>query len=565
MNRFVAQRLTLLIGVSLSLALACGVQLMSRAQNANSEGTADQHSLSVAQWREDLRYLAEQMPLKHKSLFHTMTEAEFRAAVARLDADIPKLNGDEIFVRLAQITAMVQDGHSGFDLRPLPASDQKEDIPIRFDRYEDGIYVRAAAPEYAAAVGGKMIEVGSVGWQEAMRRVDSIESHDPGNDGEQLAWSAKTELNRPRILHGLGLSDSAESGVFVIEKDGQRRSFTMKATAAMGAWYLNSLPPGWVDARPASTPVPLSRQHEDKAFWFTVLPEQHAVYFQFNLVLNLGEETLEKLTERLKTALERRDVERLVIDVRNNTGGDNTLLRSLLVALIGSKVNHRGGIYVITGPTTFSAGQNFVNRLENYADVIFVGAPTGENVNFYGDPTAITLPHSHLVAAMPRLWWQDQDPRDTRATTAPELAASGTFADYVAGKDLALDLSLAGTPPSIEQALEKAVSGGLDVTLAAYRAYVTNPVHKYLSDPEHRLNSLGYKLLAGKRVQDAIVVFDLNAQTHPNSWNAYDSLGEAYLAAKDSEGALRAYNRSVELNPRNDNAKRIIERIKHAD
>lgn len=564
MNCFARRRLALPVAVSIFLAFACAFPLVSRGQDVNRKHTADERSLSVEQWREDLRYLADEMPRKHESLFHTMTEAEFRDAVARLDADLPKLNGDEIFVRLAQITATVQDGHTGFDLRPLPASENKESIPIRFDRYEDGIYVRAAAPEYAAAVGGKVIEVGSVSWQEAMRRVDSIESHDPGNDGEQLAWSAKTELNRPRILHGLGLGNSSESAVFVIEKDGQRRTFTMKATASMGEWYLDSVPAGWVDARPKSTPVPESRQHEDKAFWFIILPDQHTIYFQFNLVLNLGDESLDEFTERLKAALERPEIERLVIDVRNNTGGDNTLLRPLLVALIRSKVNHRGGIYVITGPTTFSACQNFVNRLENYADVIFVGSPTGENVNFYGDPTGITLPHSHLVAAVSRLWWQDKDPRDKRSATAPELAIAGTFADYVAGKDPALDLALAGTPPALEEVLRKALPGGLDTMLTAYTAYVTNPVHKYLPDPEGRVNSLGYKLLAEKRVQDAIAVFEVNARTHPNSPNAYDSLGDGYMAAKDRQNALRAYKRSVELNPGNDNAKRVIQRIEQA-
>jgi hypothetical protein len=54
------------------------------------------------------------MPLKHKHLFHTMTEAEFNAAVQKLDADIPRLNDDQIFVRLVQLTALVQDGHTGF-------------------------------------------------------------------------------------------------------------------------------------------------------------------------------------------------------------------------------------------------------------------------------------------------------------------------------------------------------------------------------------------------------------------------------------------------------------------
>jgi hypothetical protein len=522
----------------------------------------DELGLSAEQWRKDLRYLAEQMPLKHKSLFHTMSEAEFHAAVNKLDSDIPALNEDQIFVRLQQIMTMVQDGHTGLDLRPLPPPDRKDHIPVRFERYADGIYVRAAAPEYAATVGGRVVQVGSVDWNEAITRVDSIESHDPGNHGEEFAWSAKTDLTDLHVLHGLRLSNSSDGADFLIEKNGQRQVFIMKASVPLGQWYLNSVPTGWVDARPMSAPVPLSRQHEDKAFWFVVLPEQHAVYFQFNLVFNLGGETVSHFTKRLSVALERPEVQRLVIDVRNNTGGDNTLLRPLLVTLIRSKINHRGGIYVITGPTTFSACQNFVNRLENYADVIFVGSPTGENVNFYGDPVGITLPNSHLEAAVSQLWWQDEDPRDKRVATEPELAIDDTFADYISGRDPALDLALTTlTPQTIEEALEKALPGGLEGALAAYKEYVGKTLHRYLPDPERRLNSAGYKLLAAKRVQDAIVIFEVNVRAHPDSWNAYDSLGDGYMAANNHEYALRAYRRSLDLNPENDNAKRMIQNI----
>jgi hypothetical protein len=536
--------------------------LFTALRLAAGQTAATDHQLSTQEWREDLHFLGAQMRLKHKSLFHTMTETAFNQAVEKLDADIPQLNEDQIFVRFLQIMAMVQDGHSGFDLRPIPPPDLKDHIPVRFVRYADGIYVRAAAPEYADMVAGKLVKVGSLGWQEAIQLVDSIQSHDPGNNGEQLAWSAKTSLNCPRLLYGLGLTDSRESAEFTIEKNGQSHSFTMKASVPIGEWYLNSAPTGWVDARPESVPVPLARQHEDKHYWFTYLPEYRAVYFQFNLVLNGDGETLADFAGRLTTALEQPDVERLVIDLRNNTGGDNTLLRPLLVALISSKVNRRGGIFAITGPTTFSAAQNFVNRLESYTEAIYVGEPTAENVNFYGDPAGITLPHSHLGAAVSKLWWQDKDPRDKRTATFPEIAIEPTFRDYVAGTDPALQYALTATKPeTIQEALEGSLSAGVDAVLARYKAYVSDPAHKFLLDPEPRVNSLGYSLLSAKRIPEAIVIFEVNVRTHPNSWNAYDSLGEAYVNARDKQRALNAYRKSVELNPENTSAKRKIEQI----
>lgn len=515
--------------------------------------------LSAQQWRDDLHYLAQEMPKQHKSLFHTMTQAQFEQAVQALDADIPRLNDDEIVVRLAQIGAMVKDGHSGLELLDVPGNVH---IPVLFAQYADGVYVRAAAPEYAEAVGGKVVMVGSSTIEEAMKRIDSIAPMDPNNPGHQTAWDARLYLNYPMLLHGLGLSASSQAADFVIEKQGQRKTYTMRSSVPLGQWYLFNPPSDWVDARSSSVPAPLSIQRANQPYWFTALPEHRAVYFQFNGVMNADGETLEQFAQKLATAINQDGVDRLIIDVRHNPGGNNTLLRPLLVALISSKLNHRGGMYCIISPRTFSAAQNFVDRLESYTNVIFVGEPTGENVNMYGDPNHIELPNSHLGMAVSHLWWQDKDPRDTRVATAPELASVATFQDYVAGRDPSLQLALTTpTPATLQDLLTAALPGGENGVLASYNAWISDPLHRYAQDPERQVNTLGYQLMADNRIPDAITIFQVNARTHPGSWNAWDSLGEGYANAHDRENALQAYKRSVQLNPNNSGGQQMIEKL----
>jgi hypothetical protein len=130
-------------------------------------------------------------------------------------------------------------------------------------------------------------------------------------------------------LYGLGLSESPENAEFETEKNGQIRTFKTRAPVPIGEWYVNSLPAGWVDARPQSVPLPLSRQHEGKHYWFTYLPEHHAIYFQFNLLINDGGETLAAFAGRLATALEQPEVRRLVIDLRNRRQADDRANRKL--------------------------------------------------------------------------------------------------------------------------------------------------------------------------------------------------------------------------------------------
>lgn len=79
---------------------------------------------------------------------------------------------------------------------------------------------------------------------------------------------------------------------------------------------------------------------------------------------------------------------------------------------------------------------------------------------------------------------------------------------------------------------------------------------------ENRLNGVGYSLLGGKKVADAIEVFKLNVRLFPNSWNVYDSLGEAYAAAGDTKLAIENYEKSVALNPKNDGGKAALAKLK---
>ncbi|HEX2078648.1 MAG TPA: serine hydrolase, partial [Longimicrobium sp.] len=76
--------------------------------------------------------------------------------------------------------------------------------------------------------------------------------------------------------------------------------------------------------------------------------------------------------------------------------------------------------------------------------------------------------------------------------------------------------------------------------------------------PEGLLNGLGYRLLSLGRPADAVAVFELNAAEFPASANVHDSLGDGYAALGDRVRAIRAYERSLELDPGNTHAAQQI-------
>lgn len=79
---------------------------------------------------------------------------------------------------------------------------------------------------------------------------------------------------------------------------------------------------------------------------------------------------------------------------------------------------------------------------------------------------------------------------------------------------------------------------------------------------EADLNTAGYDLLAAKKTNEAIEVFKLNVKLFPDSWNTYDSLGEAYAAAGNKKEAIANYEKSIQLNPKNDSGKETLAKLK---
>jgi tetratricopeptide (TPR) repeat protein len=80
---------------------------------------------------------------------------------------------------------------------------------------------------------------------------------------------------------------------------------------------------------------------------------------------------------------------------------------------------------------------------------------------------------------------------------------------------------------------------------------------------EAQVNTLGYVFLNGsKRLPEAIAVFKMNVEDYPNSANTYDSLAEAYGVAGEKELAIKNYEKSIELNPKNENGIGALKKLR---
>lgn len=109
----------------------------------------------------------------------------------------------------------------------------------------------------------------------------------------------------------------------------------------------------------------------------------------------------------------------------------------------------------------------------------------------------------------------------------------------------------------IRQTIQKS---GIEAAVAKFREMRANMAGKYLSEEE--MNTLGYEFLQAKKISEAIAVFKMNVEAFPDSWNTYDSLGEAYAAAGQNDLAIQNYEKSLQLNPNSPSGNEALKKLK---
>ena len=85
---------------------------------------------------------------------------------------------------------------------------------------------------------------------------------------------------------------------------------------------------------------------------------------------------------------------------------------------------------------------------------------------------------------------------------------------------------------------------------------------KFILFTEGQMNSIGYAYLGMNMIDSAIIVFKFNVGEFPESANVYDSLGEAYMKKGENQLAILNYEKSLELDPENGNAKKMLEKLR---
>ena len=382
-------------------------------------------SLTAEKWREDLRYLAAELPRKHKNAFHSVTREQFERAVAELDAEIPSMQDSDVVMGLSRIVAMIGDGHTHLQWGRLYPN-----VPLRLYWFGRELRVTGTVAAYRRALGSRVVRVGGAATAEAYRRDQPFISQ---GESEGFVLSANADLMTvPAHLHALGLAPDTTHARYTFEDDrGRRFTLTLKVPG-----------PGervaWIDAAPKT---PLYRQRPDEPLWYEYLPGSQTLYLNFSSYPRRS--AFSKFSQELFDFIDRHPVRRVVVDMRRNGGGDFTRGRDFIISKFKQRpaLTERGRLFVVTGRWTFSAGMANAADFRNEFKAIMVGEPTGARPNGYQENRQFSLPNSHLGVSYSTQLYKFQE-RDTPGIL-PDKRIDPDWASYKAGRDPVLEWILA--------------------------------------------------------------------------------------------------------------------------
>lgn len=528
---------------------------------------AQSRALSDSQWQEDIAMAVNAIRNDHPNPFRGLTSEEYDVEVGRLIDELPTLLTDkDVTLRLAALVALIEDGHTRLSLprtvpelgfNPAHSKDEPThesltfgSLPFRFYLFEEGLFIVEATDGFEDYIGAQVVKLGDTLAEEAVLAVRPVLYAE--NDYTAKVYAADV-LGLIDVLHHFGITQDSNSASLTLDHNGEVEIQSFEAVREHE----------YAIASVQKNVHPLTRQQRHEKRWFAQVPGEHALYIKMDEIEMFPETpTADFMAEALAEA-RRLNATRILLDLRENTGGSSSFNAAIVSAFAQSEFNEYGRLYVLTGRTTFSAASMLMVAFEEYVNAIFVGEPSGARPTSYGDPRRLRLPHSGLNLRVSTLVWPSSFAGDFRPFIETHIDAPPTAEDYFSGKDSALSAALAYTPPEgpAAQMAELFEKDKLQSGIIRFFTWLRSPLNESHEGAAVDLIEYGHAYLDDGEFQKGRFMMAMARDYFPANADARAGLGRALELNDDPESARARFHEALELDPDHQGAKDGLARL----
>ncbi len=397
----------------------------------------DPEELRINNWRSDLSCMASQVVAIHTNLFEKVNKETWEREIAKLDTDIPDLNNYTIAMEFTRIIAMANDPNT-FLFPPINGPYKFNQLPVMFYPFDDGIYIRSASPKYAEVVGGKVVEIGGVKTQDALKR---IQQYIPHQNEQTLKWMTPILLAIPEYLYGAGLADNmVQIPMKVVDTTNALVTVYFNAQRLyMDLLLTRTDHPTWPSARRKGQ-APLYQKNPNDPWWFEYNPEKNIVYMQYNFLMDKQDQSTRNYIDQLIQTIENKKADALIIDVRQNNMLNETASNSLLVdAIKRTSLGANGKVIILQSHMTSGPASNLMAKPSDCSSFVYAGDKNTGGAAFNRKDASIFLPNSQLLLSVTSESFKSQFDYDINSQKETTIKAGLTFDQYRNNQDPLLD------------------------------------------------------------------------------------------------------------------------------
>jgi hypothetical protein len=374
--------------------------------------------LSKADYLEDLQYLKDTLPKRHINLFAKISKADFDNSIAAIESRLTDPDDETFTAELLKLTVAIGDEHT--HIEPVFT----KVAPIRFNKFTEGIYVTATDTANADVLLYQLTGVNGHSITEVISRFkEIIQSGNPSFFEVGLLHF----INNPVILKGLQITSSTDETTFdLTAPNGKTIKRVIRSVAGKNAGNLSLIE---VKSR-------LLSQQGKENYWYTYDPRSGTLYFNYNRCQEQDARPFSAFNDELFAAIVNNKPQRLVIDLRYNSGGNSGILATFIERIRQSYLNSKGKLFVLIGKQTFSSALMNAVELKRGSNATLLGEATSGSVNHYGEVRGFRLPHTQIVIGYSTRYWENWKGHD--GPLKPDVTITYSVKNYSNGIDEAM-------------------------------------------------------------------------------------------------------------------------------
>ncbi len=411
---------------SLLLIMSCSaifvISLPAAYSNPSANKNQTLYQQQVAEWREDIDYLKQALEQRHIHLYHCIDAEHFATELSRIKQQLPVLNEASLMIELMRAIKQVGDGHTQFSYW----GGRYHSYPLHLQMFDEELRVIGITQNYQHLLAAKLYAIEDIPIDQLRTLLTPVLQGVENIHSERQRFTETITI--AEVLHGLAITKNSTQAKFTFElPNGEMQSVTFDSITPdqfqkQPMASINMITPfGFVQHKASIDGVELFLNSTD-----------HIAYIDFHHYPQYP--TMEKFSHELIEILRKANTHNVIIDLRNNSGGDFFVGLHLAWALIMiDNLHWRDGIYVLTGRKTFSAAMSNAVQYRQLLNATLVGEPTGANPVGYQDADSFSLPNSGWKVQYSKRFYRFQD--NESEGVAPDIQIPMEWNSYRAGTD----------------------------------------------------------------------------------------------------------------------------------